>query len=365
MRLKNFAAVLFVFLILAAPLHASGIYDSAPAFSPYYAGAVRADVLYDALDEFNYIRWLIGVPDDVILDSEFTRRAQHGAVLLDAINTITHTPGRPSDMSESFYDLGYDATTHGNIAWFSGGMTLSYSTKMYMDDSDSYNIHALGHRRWMMNPRMTRVGFGISTRRGFAVTYVIDEDAGYTSWPISDEYITWPSRKHLHPLTYFDAGTAWSVTLNSEVFDSASGYSVSVRLVRRSDGMVWNFGASGSDGYFNVNTEGYAYDECIIFRPNNVSSYRDGETWDVYISGLNRKDGTAGSISYSVIFVDEETGYENENENENDLQNEQQNEWQGVGGNDGGRSGGCSSGAGICTFFVENRSSSISLTYSL
>ena len=333
MRLKIFPAFLLVILIASTPVHASGIYDTEPSFSPYRAGTVRSDVLYDALEELNYIRRLIGVPSNVTLDYEMTRKAQHGAVLLDAINTLSHTPGKPSDMAESFYELGYDATTHGNIAWSSGGITINYSNKMYMNDSDSSNISAVGHRRWLMNPRMKRTGFGISERRGFAVTYVIDEDEMSSSWPISDEYITWPVNKHSHPLTYFDAGTAWSVTLNDEIFETASTASTSVRLTRTSDGRTWNFGGSSSDGYFTINSQGYAIDQCIIFRPDNVSGYSNGETWNVYISGLKRKDGTYGSISYSVTFTGESTGYEEEMPSTTR--------------NDDSSSGGCNSSAGL------------------
>ena len=358
MRLKKFSAILFILFISATLLYASDIYDSEPGFSPYYAGSVRSDVLYDALDELNYVRWLIGVPDDVVLDSEMTRKAQHGAVLLDAVDRLTHTPSKPSDMSDSFYSLGYDATTHGNIAvarMYTGSevqsyMTLSYSTKLYMNDSDSSNISRVGHRRWLMNPRMTRTGFGISTRNGYAVTYVIDEfdnrsdtlsEEEYSrylewlEWPISDEYITWPASKHSHPLTYFDADTAWSVTLNRNVFDTCTASSVGVMLVRESDGETWHFGASGDDGYFNVADDSVAYDQCIIFRPDGVSGYSSGETWSVYITGLNRSDGSSGSISYSVTFTDTSTGYEE------DLPATTQSGSKSSGG------GGCESGLGV------------------
>ena len=335
MKLKRFCAVALLLLlyVVAGAAFALDIYDSEPTFSPYYAGSVKSTVLYDALDELNYIRWLIGVPNNVTLDSEMTRKAQHGAVLLDAIDTLTHTPGRPADMSTSFYELGYDATSHGNIAvsqmynsyekW--GNMSLSYSTKLYMDDSDETNISALGHRRWLMNPRMKRTGFGISTRGGYAVTYVNEpfdnpsqvlspeEYARYLEWlkwPIADEYITWPTAKHNHPLTYFAADTAWSVTLNRNVFATASTASVIVSLTRQRDGRTWVFSTSGNGGYFNVAAADVAYDQCIIFRPYGVDRYNDGEIWSVNISGLPRLDGTTGNISYSVEFTDALTGYE-------------------------------------------------------
>ena len=46
------------------------IYDSEPTFSPYSAGSVKRSVLLEALDELNYIRWLIGVPNNVKLNDE-------------------------------------------------------------------------------------------------------------------------------------------------------------------------------------------------------------------------------------------------------------------------------------------------------
>ena len=298
MRLKKFFAVLV--LMISSSCFADEIYTTAPTFSPYTAGSVRSDVLSDALDELNYIRGLIGVPS-VELNDDYTNKAQHGAVLLDAINTLTHTPGKPSDMDIDFYSLGYEATSRGNIAGLGSGLTISMSTKLFMNDSDKSNISALGHRRWLMNPRMKYVGFGISTRRGYAVTYVIPESYS-ESWTINDEYITWPVNKTKHPLKYFDSETAWSVTINQEIFDTASYNSITIRLTRKSDGKIWLFSSSGSNGYFNVNTQGYAVDNCIIFRPDNIS-YSAGDAFTVEVSGLTRKDGNAGDISYSVEFT--------------------------------------------------------------
>ena len=80
MRLKKFSAAFFILFMFATSLHASGIYDSDPTFSPYYAGKVRSEVLESALEELNYVRWLMGLPDDVALDDEYTEKAQHAAV---------------------------------------------------------------------------------------------------------------------------------------------------------------------------------------------------------------------------------------------------------------------------------------------
>ena len=49
LRLRKFAAVVFVILVNASALYASDIYDAEPSFSPYYAGSVKSSELYSAL----------------------------------------------------------------------------------------------------------------------------------------------------------------------------------------------------------------------------------------------------------------------------------------------------------------------------
>ena len=329
---RRIFAVLFVLLICTVS-SADEVYDSKPSYyAPYYPGVVKSSVLNDALDELNYIRNLIGVPDNVTLNAEYTNKAQHAAVLLDLIDKLTHTPSKPYDLNKKFYDLAYEGTTHSNLSERklyvnnipSGSITLSSSLKLFMHDSDSANIRSLGHRRWLMNPRLRQTGFGISTRRGYAAVYVIEEFSKsrtlppneykkylkWLKWPIKDEFITWPVRKKYHPLTYFENDSAWSVTLNKDIFDSCKENAINITLTRRSDNKSWHFNSSRRDGYFTVNKENIAYDECIIFRPDNISSYKDGETWDVNITGLKRKNGSPVKISYSVRFTNSLTGYE-------------------------------------------------------
>ena len=326
MRLKNFAAFIFLVLYSVPAIALEDPYSVRPSFSPYRAGTVKPEILAESLAEVNYARQLAGVPANVTLNDEYTRRAQMGAVLLDAVDTLTHTPSKPSDMPQDFYEAAYDATSHGNIAYSKiiqgsrtrGNLDLRDTTKRYMEDTDGKNVGALGHRRWLLNPRLKQVGFGISTRKGYSVTYVIEEfhikkkrlsRAEYAEyldwlkWPIADEFISWPSSKHPHPLSWFEAKTAWSVTLNRNVFEPCDPDNVSVIMTRLSDGRVWKFGKAGDDGYFVVAPDSVAYDECLIFCPDDIKSYGNGEYWRVDVSGLTRTDGSEGSFTYNVIFT--------------------------------------------------------------
>lgn len=330
-RLKNFLFIIIFTITLSSGVsHASNVYTSAPSYKyPYYAGIVKYDVLVSALNEMNNIRRLIGLPD-VNLRDEYTRKAQHGAVLLDVTDTLTHTPGKPSDMNQDFYSAAYYSTTHSNLAQRyrlingkkTGSIDLTQTIRDYMDDSDAYNISRVGHRRWLMNPRLKYTGFGLSTRRGYASAYVIEEFRSsrgnsdirtrseyeeylhWLKWPVSYEFITWPVNRNFHPLRYFNSQTAWSVTLNSEIFDKCDIDSVKVKLTRFRDGRTWIFSKSQSDGYFNISDSGIAYDECIIFRPMDITGYVHNETWRAEITGLTRRNKTGtGNITYNVTFI--------------------------------------------------------------
>ena len=313
MRLKKFIAFLFIFA-LASSAWADDYYNVAPKFTaPYKAGELKSSLLNEALAELNRIREIIGVPHNITLNDDYNNKAQHGAVLLDVINTLDHKPGKPRDMDQTFYELAYAGTSNGNLSsgWDSRGvgMNLIMALRGCMNDSDNYNISALGHRRWLMHPRMKQVGFGLSVNSGsgydYAVTYVIEKLTGYEpeAWPITDEFISWPSSKNNNPIEYFnddDDDIAWSITPNPAVFSSPTNATVTV--TRTSDSKTWTFSSYSSDGYFNVNTATYGWDPCIIFRPDGISSYSNGDEYTVEVTGLTRKSGGEGTIKYKVKF---------------------------------------------------------------
>ena len=293
------------------------VYSAQPQFSPYYAGMVRQDVLNDALRELNYIRQIAGVPSNVVLSPELNDLAQHGAVLLDALDILTHTPGRPRDMDKNFYEKGYQATSHGNIHvgkyYYNGNMSGNSSIAKTLLDyatDDGSNASTLGHRRWLLNPRLKKTGFGISTRRGYSVMYVIDEYKNYDAyiknmaWPIRDDFISWPAKNNNHPVKYFPDSAPWSVILSNTIYEKCDDNKIQVKLTLLNTGRTWNFSYNGrSDGYFNISHDSYAWDECIIFEPEDFGGYKAGQRWQVEISGLRKKNGTRPKIFFTTNFI--------------------------------------------------------------
>jgi len=269
-------------------------YDVEPSSAfPYTAGKVKDEYLQEALDALNFIRYLAGLPDDVYIDETYTDYAQHGAVLLAAIDTLTHNPVQPGDMPDMFYDIAYKGTSRSNCGY--GHNNILNAVLSCMDDSDSYNIERLGHRRWFLNPSMQKTGFGYY--KGFSSTYVYDWSREND---IKYDFISWPAKNYM-PVEFMNRNTAWSVNLGEE-YDYPSVNNVTVRLIRRNDGKTWTFSRKISmddaGNYFNVDNDNYGIQKCIIFRPD-IEEYAHNDIFDVTISGIS-KGGHSADIKYTV-----------------------------------------------------------------
>nr|WP_246628362.1 stalk domain-containing protein [Paenibacillus oenotherae] len=278
----------------------------------YAAGELTATFHGNGLKAANYMRYLAGLPDDLISDEALIRQAQHGAVLLASTDLLTHTPSQPADMSDAFFNAGYKSTTSSNIYARYGGSAspdfLAETVKGYMDDEDSSNVSRVGHRRWILNPALQRIGFG------FAMTE--DNNHYYSSMQVFDtsrkdkvEYteVLWPNRGYF-PTETFAGNVPWSVSLNPLLYEEPDGDSITVTLERRSDQKVWKLDRKSDNPdnarYFHVDTGGYGIPNAIIFRPDGIQRYQDGDIYDVSISGLVNKQGGAATLRYSVHFFD-------------------------------------------------------------
>lgn len=286
------------------------IYSTAPGITaPYSAGSLRQDVIQAGLDRLNMLRRIAGLPA-VSLDTAYIASTQ-AAALVNAVNrTLSHFPAKPSDMSDALYQQGAAAARSSNIAMYYGYRPedgpIALSVDMWMDDSDARNVDVLGHRRWQLNPTMTKTGFGAvyaSNGSLFSAEYAVDRSGSDVDY----SFIAWPSSGNFPAVDrLFHAGTAWSVTLNPDKYQSPSKSAVAVTLTRQSDGRTWTFSGSesyavsDSGKYFNVDTRYYGVNNCVIFRPDGVTRYEG--VYTVTITGLLTTSGAAATLSYQVDF---------------------------------------------------------------
>ncbi|MDO8914488.1 MAG: CAP domain-containing protein [Coriobacteriia bacterium] len=285
------------------PSYSGSEYAVAPSVTaPYAAGSLNAAFLRDGLNAVNYARFLAGIPDDVVLDATLTNRAQYGAVLL-AASTFSHTPPKPANMDQAFYDLGYGATSSSNIGW--GHATLAQFNSACMDDSDTSNIDRLGHRRWLLNPSMLKTGMGFASYR--SDTFVFDRSR---SAAVDYDSLNWPCAGYF-PVEMLGTSTAWSVQLNPAKYSWTAGRTGHTVVLRRvSDGRTWTFSGVDTDTsgkYFNFETSGYGVNNCFVFRPDaaTLGSYRAGDVFDVTVSGgiTLRSTGAPATISYRTELM--------------------------------------------------------------
>ena len=272
--------------------------------SPYSYGTLREAYLQDGLDRLNFARWLSGLPGDVSLDVSLANRQQATAVVNAANDTLSHAPGRPSGMTEDFFQQATEGAGSSNLA--AGYRTLSGAVQAYLSDSDPYNISRLGHRRWVLNPAMKSTMFGAamtgtnypySSMRSFDTSRNMTEMSGYG-------HVSWPSAGFF-PMEMFASDDPWSVSLNTAEYDRSKTAEISVSLTRIRDGRAWTFDGSDTDlsgEYFNVETSGYGVPFCVIFRPAGVGSLQDGDTFSVAVTGLYGKDGTRKEVRFDTTF---------------------------------------------------------------
>lgn len=271
--------------------------------APYSIGEVNELFINDAVNTLKYIRIIAGLSDTIYASEAANTYAQHGA-LLNAVSEFSHTPPKPSDMEEEFYNIAYEGTSTSNLAV--GNRTLSKAVEYLMADADVSNIDRVGHRRWFLLPKLNEVGFGHvkadSTWRHFSVMKVFRD---LTVIEASYESVLWPSELAF-PTEFFLSDTPWTAILNPTIYDRSKTSEINVTLTRINDNKVWTFDWSDTDKsgkYFNVETNYYAVPFCIIFRPLLVGEkYSSGDVFNVKIDGLYTHDGEKTTFEYDVEF---------------------------------------------------------------
>ena len=259
--------------------------------APFSLGRLSDETLDSAVRMLNQIRYIAGIPYDVVLDEAYNEKAQAASLVNYVNGKMTHEPTKPEGMTDEMFALAESGAGSSNIAWgSSSSFTVNYFIAMsWMKDGDSSNIDRVGHRRWLLNPSMKKTGFGVvnGPKGTHSAVYAFDRSASGAG-----EYgVMWPAQNM--PTDYFNTEFPWSVSMGTAVDDSA----VQVKLTRNSDGKEWNFSASSADGAFYVNNDNYGQQGCIIFRPDGVDAYENGDSYRVEITGLS-----GGDVSYTVHF---------------------------------------------------------------
>lgn len=287
------------------PVYEGPLADVEPSITPpYHPGTLRSEALLDALNVTNFIREIASLPS-VSLNDTFNERAQ-AASLVNAVNQkLTHYPAQPTGMDEGLFNLGYKGASSSNLGFGYGDIIQSIQYG-YMEDGDSSNIHAVGHRLWILSPKLQKVGFGyVSPMNGRPMTamHVIDDEMYYNP-SVDYDFISWPAETAM-PTAFFTSEFPWSISLNPEKYNYEKIDDIKVTLTRINDNKTWNFDSDQADGFFTISLSNYGYlPFTIIFRPYDKPVYNENDVYHVKVEGIYDWDGNKESIEFQTQFFD-------------------------------------------------------------
>lgn len=165
---------------------------------PHFPGQLTPAYVEDAARYAGVYRWLCGLEPDLQIDPALNETSQCASLLFKLNGKLTHEPDPPTGMTDfPLYEKGKKGAKDSNICM--GDETLRKSIDGYMDDSDDRNIDHVGHRRWILNWKLKKVGFGMvdiwsamnisdESRTGKAPPWVAYPSPGY--FPL--EYMAGP-----------------------------------------------------------------------------------------------------------------------------------------------------------------------------
>lgn len=250
-----------------------------------------------ALNQLNQLRYIAGLNADVVNAPEWEEPMMAAALACTLNRKPAHAMARPDAWSGSEYDSLYQQARKGGAASnlaAGTGQTPNISLFNYMGDSDSDNITAVGHRRWVLNPSMSKTAFGGYQTPNAMNHYFTGMYAHDMTGRGGQTRIAWPAQQT--PVSFFSASHAWSLSLDH----APEADQVAVTLTRKSDERQWHFSTERADGDFYVNDEYCGTAGCVIFRPDDLGSLSAGDSFTVTV----RDNSVPAVYRYEVNFFD-------------------------------------------------------------
>jgi uncharacterized protein YkwD len=309
--LNQKAAFLSLYKENLESLEGVAYYEETPNLSaPYSAGRLNSQLADSAVKLLNLVRYAAKLPSDVALSTEWSDYAQHAALVSYVNDELSHYPNKPSDMTDAVYTKGATGAKTSNIYYgfnYVKPEEVRDTVLGYMDDSDPYNIGALGHRRWLLSTTLDKIGVGYVTDGSKTYSAIKVFDTTYKENTLDYDYIAWPSAGQF-PIAFFGSHIAWSVHPNTQRYDNSRIDQIEVQLENVVTGHVEVFRqdeirvvSDQSQKYFNIDVNGYGDPFAIIFRPDQMT-LSDNQAYHVIITGLYAHDGTPHTIEYSTQF---------------------------------------------------------------
>ncbi len=241
------------------------------------AGTINQAATDATLDTINFFRNMSGV-NDVVLDENYSRKAQQAALMMQAQNALSHTPTEPW---ACYTTEGAEAARNSNLYL---GVTGPSSIKGYIEDPGDGNT-AAGHRRWIQYPFMDRIGSGSTSNANALWVFAPFVNQHSPDW------VAWPPAGYVTQDLVFPR---WSLSRADADFSSAS--------------VAMTFNGNKIGLRTNAVQNGFGLDT-LVWEPTNLVLPSDGTDATVKVAVSNVfVNGVSQNFQYDVIAIKPPTG---------------------------------------------------------
>lgn len=243
------------------------------------AGTTSTAYRNATMDMVNYFRVMTGLPVVSNLGSK-NDEAQEAALMMDAANSLSHTPAADWPCYTAAGDEGAGSS---NLALGAAG---ARAIDLYMEDPGTFNNH-VGHRRWILYPRQTAMATGSTTSAN--ALYVL----ALSTWgtrPASPSIVAWPPAGYVPYQVVFPR---WSFSLNSA--PGADYTNATVSLTQ--DGV-------SRDADIVSRTRTGLGDNTLVFVPSNISFGSGMEDSKVTVTVGKIKGADTNTVKYTITIID-------------------------------------------------------------
>ena len=323
-RTKTDLAVRYSNALNNADLNEYSLFDEGSLNPPYEGTLIKSDVQSNLIDFSNYLRYLCGLSEYTYGGDTTAVTAGKGAVLLRTVwtrhNITGHTPPRPTDMDEDFYNdaysvcggnisYGYSSTLREQIKAIRGLNNDLNNASNYEINSGGYHqgYNTPGHRNTFLQRGGDKLTYGYADRvllqyyeyaqsnpNATGTIIEVDNNEAAYAWPAPGEF----------PLEEIDPKAMWSVYFNTDKLDLGNKNPVvSITDLTTGEVFVRNTEMHDVDGQ----REGYAtsnfWGKSICFTPPQTNSYA-GKSYKVTIENLVNNQKLPAKLEYTINFFD-------------------------------------------------------------
>lgn len=247
-----------------------------------------------ALLRLRMYRFLCHLPQaDLALDPQLNDEALAAANICRRLGKLSHEPDNPG-LPDVEFQRARGAASKCNLS--SGYTNLTKAIDLWMNDSDARNVSRLGHRRWCLNPKLQKLGFGRDD--DFCAMWAFDKSRTLAH---EYEFISFPPPGYV-PVDMFGDAYAWSMTLNPDRYLTPDSKNITVELFPiRQDQPDREHPLEIE--HLAIDTNGFGVNNCVIFRPKSLD-VRPLQSYQLELRGLQTIDGKPTSVKFAVRFVE-------------------------------------------------------------